>query len=234
MLDFGEFEAISFDCYGTLIDWEQGIVGCLQPILQARGINVENESLLAIYADAEAAIEQKAFNEYIPYREVLRLVTARIARKLGFEPTDAEQTALAESIADWAAFPDTVESLRALKRRFRLAIISNIDDDLFEKSARHLLVEWDWAITAQQSRAYKPSELMFHYALEQIGLPKEKILHIAQSIYHDIVPASRLGQTAIRINRRGGKSGFGATPPAQGKPAMEFPDLRSLVSFIDS
>ena len=131
---------------------------------------------------------------------------------------------------DWVPFSDTVNALKKLKAKFKLAILSNVDDDLFAISAKHLKVKFDYIITAEQIRSYKPSLNNFKFAIKKIGIPKDKILHIAQSLYHDIAPAKELGLSTIWINRRNGKEGFGATPPASAKPDMEFPDLKSLAS----
>jgi 2-haloacid dehalogenase len=119
-----------------------------------------------------------------------------------------------------------------LKKKFKLAIISNIDDDLFAFSARRLQVQFDWIITAQQARAYKPSLNNFQVAFRRMGLPQDRILHVAQSLFHDVVPAKALGLSTVWINRRHGQAGFGATPPAQAQPDLEVPDLQTLAATI--
>lgn len=230
MLDFQRFEALSFDCYGTLIDWESGILEALQPILKGHGLALRDEQVLELYAEIEAQAEQR---EPRPrYREVLREVVRQLGARLDFVPTLAELDSLVESLPNWRPFPDTVEALRALKRRFKLAIISNVDDDLFASSARRLGVGFNWVITAEQAGSYKPALEIFKFALEKIGLPKEKILHVAQSIYHDIIPAKRLGLATVWVNRSRGREGFGATPRAHGEPDLEVPDLGRLVSLM--
>ena len=230
MLSFDPFEILTFDCYGTLIDWESGIRAALRPVLSAHGVSIADESMLELYAALESQAER---GEFVNYKQVLRSVMLGFGRELGFSPTQNEMTCLAESIKDWLPFPDTVESLIALKSRYKLGIISNIDDDLFSSSARHLQVEFEWVITAEQVRSYKPSHNNFKQALARIDAPKERILHVAQSIFHDIVPAQSLGLATVWVNRRQGQSSFGATPPAESQPDLEVPDLKTLVSMID-
>ena len=229
MLDFERFELVTFDCYGTLIDWESGILAAVRPVLVRHGVLADDEKILETYADAEAKQEQ---GEYYPYELVLRMVMAELSLRLGFDATPNEVLSLPRSIESWKPFPDTVSALRKLKSRYKLAIISNIDDRLFESTARLLEVPLDWIITAQQAGAYKPSAHVFEYALAQFGVPRERILHAAQSIYHDIVPARALGIATAWINRRKGRPGGGATAAAQGTPDIEVPDLQSLVRLI--
>ena len=133
----------------------------------------------------------------------------------------------------WKPFPDTVAALKKLKSRYKLAIISNTDDDLFADTARLLEVSFDWVITAQQAGSYKPSHHNFKLALERIALPPEQVLHVAQSIYHDIVPARELGLATVWVNRRAGKHGEGATKAAQGQPDLEVPDLKTLAEMAE-
>ena len=229
MIDFSRFEVFSFDCYGTLIDWESGILAALRPILGTRGIAVTDEQILELYGELESEIESAG---YQPYRAILRQVVDRMGKRLDFAPTDAERNCLVDSLGRWPAFGDTVEALRALKAKYRLAIISNVDDDLFALTNKTLQVDFDYVITAAQAGAYKPSEQVFHYALKKIGVDKERILHVAQSLFHDHTPAQRLGFTTVWIDRRRGKAGGGATPPSAVRPDAEFPDLKSLVSAM--
>jgi 2-haloacid dehalogenase len=229
MIDFDSIKVLSFDCYGTLIDWESGIASALRPVLKAREINLSEQQTLELYAELESEIEG---DTYITYREVLRRIMQQLGVRYKFSPTKAELNALANSLADWKPFSDTVESLRRFHSRFKLAIISNIDDDLFELTARHLEIEFDWLITAKQVGAYKPSLDVFRFAYDRIGMPKEKMLHVAQSLYHDIAPANRLGQKCVWVNRREHRDGFGATPRASAQPDLEVSDLKTLVSMI--
>ena len=159
---------------------------------------------------------------------LLREVMRNIAGHFQVTLDEYDEDTLATSIMYWKPFPDTVESLRYLKEHYKLAVISNIDDDLFAHSARHLSVPFDWVITAEQVESYKPSLNNFERAIERIGLPPEKILHVAQSLYHDIVPANELGLTNVWVNRRHNRKGHGATFPAHAEPTLEVPDLATL------
>jgi 2-haloacid dehalogenase len=229
-LQFDRYEVLTFDCYGTLIDWESGILTALKPLLVARNINLDECQILELFAEFEPEIERQS--SYIPYREVLQGVVQKFGDRFDFEPSDEELHSLPESIKNWQPFPDTVEALKLLKQRFKLGIISNIDDDLFAYSAQHLQVEFDWIVTAKQAKSYKPSHNNFKLAFERIGLPTDKILHVAQSIYHDIVPARSLGLSTVWVNRRLNKEGFGATKAAEEEPDLEVPNLKTLAKMI--
>jgi 2-haloacid dehalogenase len=220
MLNYGAFEVLTFDCYGTLIDWETGLGQRLEAL-----VGGEREELLARYGRHEAEAEG---GPYRSYREVVAAGLRGVAAELGAEPTEAEVAAFADSVGDWAPFPDSAEALARLKERFRLGVITNCDDDLFARSNQRLGVEFDWVITAQQVGAYKPSERGFEVAFERIGLPRERILHVAQSLYHDHVPGKRLGLSTVWIDRRHGRTGAGATPPADATPDATFPDMASF------
>ncbi len=230
MLDFRRFEYLTFDCYGTLIDWETGILNSLKPILAAYGHSVPDAQILENYAELEARAEAGA---YKTYREVLQEVVRGLGSTVQprFRPTEREIRSLPESVKDWRPFPDTVAALRELKARYKLAIISNIDDDLFAATARRLEVPFDAVITAQQAGSYKPSLKNFHLAIESLGVSAEKILHIAQSLYHDIAPAKLLGLATVWVNRRAGKAGGGATVASTAAPDVEVPSLKALVEL---
>lgn len=229
MPDFDAYEVLTFDCYGTLIDWERGILSALKPILANHGLRVPDGEILRLYGELEARIEA---GPYRGYRAVLREVVKCMGRRLGFTPSPEEEEALAASLPGWPPFPDTVEALRALERRYRLAVISNVDDDLFAGTAGKLGVEFDTVVTAEQVGSYKPSLRNFEAALERIGAPKERVLHVAQSLYHDIALAKSLGIATAWVNRRKGQDGPGATPPADAVPDLEAPDLRSLAERL--
>ncbi len=224
-LDFGRFEALTFDCYGTLIDWEAGILAGLRPLLDAADASATDESILDTYARYEAELEAGA---YLPYRDVLARAAAATWRDLGGRWDTGAADAFAGSVGDWPAFPDSPDALARLKTRYRLGVITNCDNDLFAASARRLGVEFDWIVTAQSVGSYKPNERNFDVALERIGLPQDRILHVAQSLYHDHVPAKRLGFATAWINRRAGRAGFGATPPADATPDATAPDMASF------
>lgn len=225
MPDFSRFECLTFDCYGTLIDWETGILSALKPILANHHRDVPDNTLLELYGAFESQIES---GEYMSYRHVLQRVTQRLAARLSFPLYDGEIDALPNSLKDWPPFPDTVAALKRLKTRYRLAIISNTDDDFFTETAKRLEVQFDNVITAQQVRSYKPSHNNFRRALDEINLPTDKVLHCAQSLFHDIVPAKALGIANVWVNRRAGKTGAGATHPAEAQPDLTVTSLKEL------
>jgi 2-haloacid dehalogenase len=226
---FDDFKSLSFDCYGTLIDWETGIVGALGPLLAGHGVELSDQELLELFAEVEPA--QQA-GEYRLYREILESVVDALGERFGFTPSPSERVSLPESVADWQPFPDTVESLQALGRRFELVIISNIDDDLFALSAGHLSVPFDHVVTAEQARSYKPSHANFRLAFERMGRGPAGVLHVAQSLYHDIAPANELGLRSVWVNRRAGREGSGATVPSAARPDLEVRDLATLVQLM--
>lgn len=228
MLDFSRFKFISFDCYGTLIDWETGILSALRPLLQNHSVDLSDTDLLQLYGELEAEAEA---GEYKPYREILCNVVAGIGERLGFEITSAEQNSLPESVSSWRPFPDTIESLRKLHSNFQLAIISNIDDDLFAASARRLDITCDHVITAFQARAYKPSPTIFRLAQERLGISTREWLHAGQSIYHDVIPAKSLGISAVWVNRPSQRPGVGAVRHAIGVPNVEVTSLKGLAEI---
>jgi 2-haloacid dehalogenase len=230
-VDLNGFDVLSFDCYGTLIDWEAGIAAGLRAVLEPRGVAVVDDDVLERYARHEAAIEA---GPYAPYREVLARSLRGVCAELGAEPTDDEAAAFGGSVGDWPAFPDSPGALARLATRFRLAVITNCDDDLFAASNRRLGVTFDWVITAQQVGSYKPSQRNFEVAFERIGVPRERILHVAQSLFHDHLPAKRLGLTTAWIDRRHDRPGAGATPPASATPDLVAPDMATFADLATS
>jgi 2-haloacid dehalogenase len=227
MLDFSRFEILNFDCYGTLINWEQGILGCLHRILKAHGKQLDDATVLQVYGDFEAGAEQ---GEYRRYREVLNSVVRQFGKQFGFQPSDQDVGSLAESLKDWKPWPDTVEALRLLASRFRLAILSNVDDDLFAGTRPQLEVEFSQIITAQQAEAYKPSLKIFELALSRVGVPAYRVLHVGQSIYHDVIPAQSLGLATVWVNRPSARSGVGAVKAAEAHPDLQVGGLAELAA----
>ncbi len=227
-IDYGRFEVLTFDCYGTLIDWEAGILAGLHRVLDARGVPADDEDLLERYARHEAAIES---GPYLRYRDVLARGLRGVCAELDVEPTDEEAAAYGGSVGEWPAFSDSPDALARLRRRFRLAVITNCDDDLFAASNRRLGVTFDWVITAQQAGSYKPSHRNFEVAFERIGVPRERILHVAQSLFHDHVPAKELGLATAWVNRRHDRPGSGATPTASAVPDLVVPDMATLAGL---
>ena len=227
-MNLGDIKVLTFDCYGTLIDWESGILGALRDVLGGRGIERSDDELLALFAAVESPIQQEEFRSY---REVLDLTMAELTRRLGFEPTEQEKTALSGSLPRWKPFPDTVAALGRLAARFDLGVISNVDDDLFAGSAAQLQAPFKWVITAQQVGSYKPSTNNFLVALERIGRPKEQILHCAQSLFHDVAPARSLGLATAWVERPSGRKGS-AAPPSDARPDLTVRDLATLADTL--
>jgi 2-haloacid dehalogenase len=233
LLDANKYEVLSFDCYGTLVDWESGIISGLRPVLRTHGVEATDDEILALHAQTEHGLQATSKKgSYVKYRDVLAEEVREAGRRWGFEPSPSEVEALPDSVRYWLPFPDTVNALRALKGTYELAIISNIDDGLFALTARYLEVEFDYIVTAEQAGTYKPSQNNFELALERIGVAPERILHVAESLFHDHVPAKRMGLDTAWIHRRAAKGGFGATPPAEAEPDLEVPDLESLVHAL--
>ena len=233
MIDADRYEVISFDCYGTLIDWESGIVSGLRPVLANHGVEATDDEILELHALTEHRLQSSSRpGSYVKYREVLGEEVREAGRRWGFEPDPSEVGALADSLRDWRPFPDTVEALRALKTGYKLAIISNVDDGLFALTACHLEVEFDWIVTAEQAGTYKPSTNNFEVALGRMGVAPERLLHAAESLFHDVVPAKELGLSTVWVHRRAGKEGFGATPPADAEPDFVVPNLETLASEL--
>ena len=230
MLDFSQYRVVSFDCYGTLIDWETGIFSALRPVLAAHGKGISDTELLKLYSELESEAEQGGFHSY---REVLQSVVRGFGERLGFKPSEAQVRSLPDSLADWRPFPDTVAALQKLKARYQLAIISNVDDDLFAATARHLEVPFGHVITAQQARAYKPSMRMFNLAQQRIGVAPAQWLHAAQSVYHDVIPARSMGVATVWVNRPSPRPGAGAAKAAAGEPDLEVPDLKTLAQMAN-
>ncbi len=226
MLDFERFEWLSFDCYGTLVDWETGISDAVADSLDPHDIRMSRSEILALFAEVEPQIQQSG--RYLEYRRVLRRVMAMIGIKLGLQFSESEMNCLVNTIGSWPVFADTRDALRVMKSRYNLAIISNVDDGLFAPTADALGVELDVVVTAQQCGSYKPDHKNFRIALERMGIQKDKWLHIGESLYHDIAPANELGIASVWVNRGHGSEG-GATRPTDAKPDMEFHDLATVV-----
>jgi 2-haloacid dehalogenase len=227
MLDFTRYEILTFDCYGTLINWEAGILAALHRILSAHGKTIDDSALLKLYGDFEQRAEAGKFQ---PYKEVLASVVRQFGSELKFTPSAAEAKSLADSLPAWKPWPDTVIALRQLKSRFRLAILSNIDDDLFAGTRPQLGVEFDEVITAQQAQAYKPSLKLFELALGRIHTPAHRLLHVGQSVYHDVVPAQALGLATVWVNRPSARPGVGAVKAADANPDLTVTSLAELAT----
>jgi len=227
-MDFSRFTTISFDCYGTLIDWEAGMLPVLRALLTRHNCNLADAAILEFYGEFEADAEG---GRYRTYREVLESVVRAFGERLGFQPSPSETLSLPRSVPSWPPFADTVTALGQLKKRYKLAIISNIDEDLFAQTRMLLEVDFDAVVTAEQARSYKPSLRNFELALERLGIAREQLLHAAQSIYHDVVPARALGISTVWVNRKSARPGIGAVRAAEGHPGLEVPDLATLAKL---
>ncbi|MBI3477190.1 MAG: haloacid dehalogenase type II [Acidobacteria bacterium] len=227
-MEFSSFTTITFDCYGTLIDWEAGLLPGLRRLLAAHGQTLPDAEILELYGKFEARAESGAYQSY---RKVLESVVRQFGEHCGFDPSAGELRSLHESIPEWPAFPDTVAALQKLQQRYRLAIISNIDEDLFAESRKRLGIEFSAVITAQQAHSYKPSLNNFQLALQTLGMQPAQLLHVGQSIYHDVIPAQSLGIRTVWVNRRSARPGVGAVVPADGKPDLEVPDMATFAAL---
>jgi 2-haloacid dehalogenase len=224
----GEVEILTFDCYGTLVDWEQGLADGLETILRPHGVEATRERLLARFAHYE---ERAEAGEYITYRELLATVADSIAAEDGVTLSSRERGHLADSLPEWPVFTDTVPALEKLAGRYRLGILSNIDDDLFAATARRLVVRFDPVVTAQQIGSYKPAQRNFDVLLERVGVVPARLLHVAQSLFHDIAPASALGLRTVWVDRRRGQPG-GATPHGDAVPDCRVASLAALADML--
>lgn len=229
-----DFKALTFDCYGTLIDWETGILAALAPLLRTGGAPRASEAVLAEFAKQESA--QQAATPGMLYRDLLGEVHRRLAREWRLSLPDATHVAFGNSVPQWPAFPDTAAALQYLGRHYKLIVLSNVDRDSFAASNKKLGVEFDAICTAQDIGAYKPDPRNFRYlidAVAKLGIDRGQILHTAQSLYHDHVPAKAAGLATAWIDRRRQQDGWGATLPPAGKPGYDF-RFASLKDLVDA
>ncbi len=232
--DLSSFKVLSFDCYGTLIDWETGIRAAMQPLLDEAGVSPSHEALLATFAKHESA--QQAATPDLPYSNLLSEVHRQLADLLSVNMSAAAHRQFGASVADWPAFGDTVASLEYLQKQHKLVILSNVDNASFEGSNRRLEVTFDAIYTAQDIGFYKPSQRNFDYLLARLaeqGVEKSETLHVAQSLFHDHVPAKAAGLACAWIDRRHDKSGWGATPAPATEVAVDF-RFDSLAEFVEA
>jgi len=219
-----DFKVLTFDCYGTLIDWETGILGALAPLLAKARAQPSRNEVLETYGAIE--FDQESATPAMPYSQLLSFVYKRLADTWGASVTNEEANVFGASVPDWPAFPDTVDALAYLKRHYRLVILSNVDRISFRSSNARLKVEFDAIYTAQDIGSYKPDTRNFEYLLrrlrEDFGLEKPNVLHTAQSLYHDHEPARRIGLASAWIDRRHAQEGWGATKAPEGTPAYDF------------
>ncbi len=230
-----DFQALSFDCYGTLIDWEAGLGGVLSPWARSAGLDLDDEALLAAYSRHEADAETACPGERYP--DILARSMRALGAELSSPVSHADADRLAHSVPDWPAFADSAAALAALSQRFKLIIVSNVDRASFAASNRRLGVEFASVITAEDVGSYKPSPRNFEALVAEagrLGVPEGTLLHVAQSLFHDHVPAQQAGLPTVWINRRKGRPGWGATPapPAPVVPDWEFASMAALADAV--
>ena len=227
-----DFNALSFDCYGTLIDWETGLLEALKPLRDRAGVS--DDDLLTAYGEAEHEVEVE--HPGLIYSQLLEKVHATLCRRLGVAEDRDEAAKLGASVGDWPAFADSPDALRYLKQHFKLVILSNVDRASFAGSNRRLGVEFDHIFTAQDIGSYKPDPRNFEYLvarLDEAGIAKNELLHVAQSLYHDHVPANRMGIASAWIDRRHDKPGGGATVLPEPMPHFDF-RFTSMAELADA
>ncbi len=230
-----DFDALSFDCYGTLIDWEAGIAAVLSRWARSRRLSLDAEALLAAFSRHEAAVEAARPQDLYP--AILARSMRDLGSELGAEVSEQDARTLALSVPSWPAFPDSRDALSALGERYKLIILSNVDRDSFAGSNRRLGVRFTSILTAQDVGSYKPSPRSFEaLAVEagRLGIPEGRLLHVAQSLFHDHVPAKKAGLPTAWINRRHDRPGWGATPapPAHVAPDWEFPSMAAFAAAV--
>lgn len=216
-LELGRVRALTFDCYGTLVDWLGGVRDAVRASRSLAGVD-----LARLVVDRENEELELEAGPYRPYREVLAISLARAARKQEREPTEAELTAFADGMGAWKPFPETHDALVRLRERFRLAILSNVETATLRRTVELLDVPFDVLVTAEEVRSYKPAKAHFAEALERLQLAKNEVLHVAQSLRHDVRPALALGWSTAWVNR------LGESPPMDLKPDIVTPDLTAL------
>jgi 2-haloacid dehalogenase len=232
-----DFDALSFDCYGTLIDWEAGLSAVLRPWAREHGLDASNEQLLTAFSTEEARAEAEHPADLYP--RILARAMRGVGTQLGAPVSDEEAEALGRSVPDWPAFPDSAEALDRLSRRYRLIILSNVDRASFAGSNERLGVTFTSVLTAQDVGSYKPSARNFDALMrerERLGIAEGRLLHVAQSLFHDHVPAKAIGLPTVWIDRRNADPGWGATPaPAAGvTPDWTFPSMAGFADAVDA
>jgi 2-haloacid dehalogenase len=231
MSRFDQYRALSFDCYGTLIDWETGILQALQPWCAWRGVDMAPAALLELFGGHESTIQTQ--HPTMLYPEVLAESLRRMAASLDLGTNDIECAEFGASVAAWPAFADTAVALRRLQQHYRLIVVSNIDRASFARSNRRLGVEFDLVVTAEDVGSYKPSLGHFDALFAQLpslGVARSQLLHVAQSLFHDHGPAQQLGLPSVWIDRRAGRDGAGATPPVDVQVDWRY---TSMIAFAD-
>jgi 2-haloacid dehalogenase len=236
-MKLGNFRVLTFDCYGTLIDWEAGILAALRPWASRAGVDADDATLLTAFGEAEAAAEHATPGARYP--EILRDTHTRIAAHFGKPSDDAAAEIFGASVGDWPAFADTRAALEKLHRRHKLVVVSNIDRDSFARSQQRIGITFDAVVTAEEVGAYKPDLRMFRRALDvaaSLGASPQQVLHVAQSLYHDHVPAKQLQLSTVWVRRPSPRAGFGATrdPGKAVWPDLVVSSLAELAEKMES
>ncbi len=233
----GDFDVLTFDCYGTLIDWESGIWDALQPLFMTNGFELSRQDTLQAFAETESA--QQAETPAMLYPDILRIVHEKLAARFDLVSTAELDSDFGNSVKFWPAFPDTADALRILKKRFKLVILSNVNRDGFAASNRKLGVGFDAIYTAQDIGAYKPNPGNFDYMLthvqSELELDRHSVLHVAQSLFHDHVPATNAGLATCWIDRQNlaGNEDWGATAKVAERPQTDF-RFESMMAFAQA
>lgn len=220
-----DWDTLSFDCYGTLVDWVSGITRAFKEAAARDGVELAGKDVIAQYAKVEPAVQS---NRYRLYREVLGESALGVATALGWPLKSEGAGFLAESLPDWPVFADTRPALERLRSSYRLAILSNIDDDLLQATIRRIGVQFDWIVTAQQVRSYKPRHAHFLKALERLDGDRGRLLHVAQSKFHDVRPCGELGIDCVWVNRQGERLDEDL------EPVHVVKDLSDLMEWIET
>jgi 2-haloacid dehalogenase len=236
-VNLGDFDALSFDCYGTLIDWEAGIEAVLRTWADAHDLPITGEQLLVAYSAHEAQAELEHPTDLYP--QILARAMHGLGAHLGVPVSDDEAESLAVSVPDWPAFADSAEALQRLSRRYKLIILSNVDRASFAGSNKRLGVTFTSILTAEDIGSYKPSRRNFEALAreaDRLGVAEGKLLHVAQSLFHDHLPAKAAGLPTVWINRRHETPGWGATPqpPAAVTPDWTFTSMREFADAVDA
>jgi 2-haloacid dehalogenase len=236
-VELSDFEALSFDCYGTLIDWEAGIGAVLGPWAREHGLGLGDDVLLETYGRHESEAERDTPQALYP--EILARAFTALGAEVGVAVSAEQAQRLAGSVPDWPAFPDSPAALASLGQRYKLLILSNVDRASFAGSNARLQVTFDEIVTAEDVGSYKPSPRNFQALLDRaagIGVGEGRLLHVAQSLFHDHVPAKAAGLPTVWINRRQGRPGWGATPPPEADvvPDWEFPSMAAFAEACEA
>jgi 2-haloacid dehalogenase len=222
---------MTFDCYGTLIDWETGLIRSIEPILKKYEKRIKPLEILSLYSKFESEAENKKF---VKYSEILIEVMEKILLSYNIDPAPGDERSLVNGIKQFKPFKDTIDALKIFRQKYKLGLVTNTDNDIFEITNKTLEVNFDYVLTSEDIRCYKPATRFFLKMIEDLKCRPQEIVHVAQSIYHDIQPVKKLGIMSVHINRSEYRQRFGATPEAAGKADMVVDDLKALSDIIQT